>query len=173
MAVTLEIDESNQSGGEVVHDAIPSIAFGITDAWNQDPVANAVTPGGNSMEKWLRLHFTSLGAAAAVGNLKVWAAAPPANITLGYNGALDETTYDGANHKQTTFAAPATTATRTPETLPTSEPASANLGIGGNLTGQLTAPGRSDYYVLQGRVGASATTGFTSLVFSFGYEAVA
>lgn len=173
MAAILEIDESNNVAGEVVHDNITALKFGSSDAYNLDPAAFPVAPGANAYEKWLRVHVTSLGGAAAVLGLKVWGAAPPANITLAYNGHTTEATYDSANHKQTSFSAPVTTATRTPETLPTSQPGSPNLGIAGDLTGQLTAPGRSDYYLLQARVGASATVGFTGHVFSFAYEAVA
>jgi hypothetical protein len=105
--------------------------------------------------------------------LKVWSDAPAdPEATLHYNGHTIEATYDGANHKQTVFATPATTATRTPEALPTAEPGSANLGIGGNLTGTLAAPGRSDYLLTQVRTTVDVAAGDTVTV-SFGYEVIA
>lgn len=171
MSVVVELDESNDSSGEVVHDGITQLNFGTADVYNQDIVANAVIPGANAMEKWLRLHFTSLGSASAIKGCKVWAAAPPTNITFFYNGHTVQATYDAS--KKTTFSTPATTTTRTPNSLPTSEPASANIGFAGSLTGQITAAGRSDYYLLQPRVGALATVGYTNLVYSFAFEAVA
>lgn len=173
MAVTLEIDESNDASGEVVEHDIPEIFAGSDDAFDLVPGDFPITPGQNSYEKWLRYHFTDLGGASAVGNLRVWGEAPSdAEVTLHYNGSTVEGTYDGANHKQTTFSAPATTSTRTPEALPTSQPAGPNLGITGDLTDTLAAPGSSDYLLLQVRTTASATAGDT-VVISFGYEVTA
>ena len=45
-----------------------------------------------------------------------------------------------------TYATPVATAiTGADQTMPTSEPGSANLGIGGSLSGALTGTGYSDY----------------------------
>jgi len=46
--------------------------------------------------------------------------------------------------------------------MPTSEPASANLGIGGALAGALTAAGESDYLVHQIQTDAGDVAGSTS-----------
>jgi hypothetical protein len=172
VAVAIEIDQSNNSSGEVVTDGIAELHAASADVAVADIVANPLTAGTPAYELWLRWHVTGLGGAAAVSSFKAWAAAPPAEHSFHFNGHIDQTTYDAANHKQTTFAVPATSTTRTPETLPTSEPASPNIGIGGSLTGQLTAPGRSDYYLLQVRPTALAVSG-TSVVASFGYQVIA
>lgn len=165
MAV-LHVDESNDDGGESVAEAIGSILLGNVDAFDLDPTSAALTPGDNSFEKWLRFHFSDLEGATSVGELKVWGDAPSdTECTYHYNGSTSEGTYDGANHKQTGFSAPAATSTRTPEAFPTSEPGSANMGIGGDLTGELSAPGRSDYFLLQVRTTISATAGDTTTVF--------
>jgi hypothetical protein len=177
MAATVELCESNGATETVTHGlaVLPARAasMGSVDQANLDPVTNRLTPGGNSYEKWQRVHVTALGGAAAVRTFKIWAeGAVATNTTHHYNGSLSQATYDSANHKQTTYAQPATTATRTPEPMVTSEPASPNLGIGGSLTGALTAPGYSDYLVHQIRTTASATTGAT-LTLRVGYEEVA
>jgi hypothetical protein len=177
MAATIDVCESNGATETITHTLAvePALAtsVGSIDAPNLDPVANRLTPGANSYEKWQRVHVVALGGAAAIRTLKVWAEGTLSpNTTHQYNGSLSQATYDTANHKQTVYAQPTTTATRTPELMPTSEPASPNLGIGGSLTGALTAPGYSDYVVHQVRTTASATVGATiSLV--FGYEEVA
>ena len=171
MAVILEIDESN-GATETVTANVAALKAGSIDAASFDPTANPITPGNNSFEKWVRIHVTDLGGAASVLGFKVWAEGPPAQTSLHSNGHTAQATYDSANHKRTTYAAPVTSATRTPEAMPTSEPATANLGIAGNLTGQLTAPGRSDYQLIQVRTTVSATVGAT-LTVSFGYEAIA
>jgi hypothetical protein len=169
MAAVLEIDESN-GATEVVTDGLTAINAGPIDSATLVPATSPIVAGTNSYEKWLRMHLTALGGAAAVDTFKVWAAPPPAETSLYFNGATVQATYDVS--KQTTYAAPATTATRTPTVLPITEPGTANIGIGGNLTGQLSAVGRSDYILLQVRVSVAATAGST-LTVSFGYQIVA
>lgn len=172
MALLLEIDESNDdSGDEAIHHGLTAIQCGSADAWDLDPVAAFLTPGDSSFEKWLRYHFTDLGDAASLGGLKVWGEAPSDGETSLYANA---TTVGGtyAGQLQTVFDMPVDTTTRTPTALPTSEPGSANLGIAGSLTGALSAPGYSDYLLLQVRTTVSATTGDTVTI-SFGYEVTA
>lgn len=171
MAVILEIDESN-GPTETITANVASLKAGSIDAATFDPTGNPITPGNNSFEKWIRVHVTDLGGAAAVLGFKVWAEGPPTQTSLHSNGHAVQATYDSANHKRTAYAQPSTSATRTPEAMPTTEPASANLGIAGSLTGQLTAPGRTDYQLIQVRTTVSATVGAT-LTVSFGYEAIA
>jgi len=48
------------------------------------------------------------------------------------------------------------------QTMPTAEPASANLGIGGSLSGSLTAAGSSDYLVHQLQTDGADTAGTTT-----------
>jgi hypothetical protein len=171
MAAVLEIDESNGTT-EVVTDGLTAINAGPIDSATLVPGTSPIVAGTNSYEKWLRMHCTALGGAAAVDTFKVWAAPPPADTVFHFNGSIAQATYEAANHRQTVYAAPATTTTRTPEVMPITEPASANIGIAGSLTGQLSAAGRSDYILLQVRVDSLATSGGTVSV-SFGYQIVA
>jgi hypothetical protein len=170
MAVILEMDESN-GATETVTPNVLTLVAGSVDAASFDPATYPLTPGANSYEKWIRIHVTDLGGAAAVTGFKVWASAPPAGTSVYYNGSTDQATYNAANHKQVSYSPPVTAATRTPEPMPTSEPASANLGIGGSLTGQLIAPGWTDYQLIQVRTTGSATVGAT-LTVHLGYTPV-
>jgi hypothetical protein len=168
MAAVIEIDESNHvAGAEAITHAIPALRAGATDS------ATAQVPilaGTAAYEKWTRIHVTDLGGASAVDLFTIWAQAPPAEHTFWGNGTTTQVTYDGT--KQVTYSAPANTTTRTPAQLPVSQPGGPNLGIGGSLTGQLTAPGYSDYALLQVRPGAAAQAGGTVIV-SYGYQIVA
>lgn len=70
--------------------------------------------------------------------------------TSSYGGAL-------------TYATPVNIAvTGVDQAVPTSEPGSANVGIGGSLSGQLTATGYSDYIGHQFITDAGDTAGATT-----------
>lgn len=157
LAATVEICESNGAGETITHN-ITNTNMGSTDAASLDPVANPITPGSNSYEKFQRFHVTAMGGSSKIDNLKVWrtgalggAATHLTNArTASYGGALAYATPD------TTEAASST------QTMPTSTPASANLGIAGSLTGSLTATGYSDYLNHIVKTNAADTAGSTS-----------
>lgn len=171
MAATVEIDESN-SAVEVVTHAIAKSDYGTVDTVNLDPTANAITPGNNAFEKWQRWHITAMGGAAEVRAFRFFATAPAANTTHQFNGSTVQATYDSVNHKQTAYAQPATSSTRTPETVLTTAPATGNIGVSGSLTTPLTAAGFTDYLLSQIRTTASAVAG-VSLINTYRYEEVA
>jgi hypothetical protein len=156
MSATIEIKESNESSGEALTTATTT-DYGSVDSPNLDVDANPLAPSTNSYEKQQRLHVTAMGGSAAVLRVKLFATAPgnATGITQFCNGHVTQGTYDTS--KRTVYAAPVTTTGGTPNAMPTSEPGSANIGIGGSLTGQLTATGYSDYMLHQVRVGASPT----------------
>lgn len=157
MAATVEIDESNGAGETVTHN-ITNTNMGSTDAVNLDPVANPVTPGNNTYEKFQKIHVTAMGGSSKIDNLQIWrtgslggAATHVTNArTSSYGGALAYATPD------TTEAASST------QTMPTSDPAAANLGIGGSLSGSLTATGSSDYLNHIIKTNAADTAGSTT-----------
>ena len=81
-----------------------------------------------------------MGGASKIKDLKIW-----------YSGSLSgsdalktnarTSSYGGAE----TYATPVkTTSSVATQTMPNTAPASANLGIGGSLTGELTTTGTSD-----------------------------
>src|SRR5215213_1323892 len=157
MAATVEIDERNGASTGTLSHNITNTNMGNTDAINLDPVANPVTPGNNTYEKYQQFHVTAMGGSSQIDTLKVWrtgalggAAVHLTNArTSGYAGAA-------------TYAQPvSTTSSVATQTMPTSTPGSANLGIGGSLSGSLTATGSSDYIVHQVQTNASDVSGST------------
>jgi len=156
MAATVEICESNGAGETVTHD-IANSNMGAVDAAELDPVANPVTPGNNTYEKYQRFHVTAMGGSSAIDNLKVWRTG-----ALG-GAAIHVTNARETSYAQATYAIPvATDSTAATQTMPTSEPTGANLGVGGGLTGQLTAAGYSDYLVHQVQTDPGDTAGATT-----------
>lgn len=159
MAATIEIDEANGAGETLTHN-ITNTNMGSSDAANLDAVANPIVPGDRTYIKYQKFHVTNMGGSSKIDNLKVWRTG-----SLGTGGTHAHVTnartssYGGA----LTYATPVNTAvTGVDQTMPTSEPGSANLGIGGSLTGNLTATGSSDYLGHQITTDASATAGSTS-----------
>lgn len=171
MAATVEIDESN-GGTETITHNITNSNYGSVDSVNLVAATNPITAGQNSFEKWQRWHVTAMGGSVSIRNLKFFSTAPSANTSHHFNGHTSEATYDSANHKQTVYAAPATTSTRTPEAVVTSAPGTANMGIAGDLTGELTATGFSDYLLSQIRTTGSAVAG-TTLTNTYRYDEIA
>lgn len=157
MAATVEIDEANGAGETLTH-GITNTNMGSNDSVNLNPVTYPLAPGDKTYEKWQKIHVTAMGGSSAIDNLKVWRTSALGGAAVHVTNART-TSYAGA----ATYAQPInTTSTVATQTMPTSEPASANLGIGGSLTGALTATGSSDYLVHQIQSNASDTAGSTS-----------
>ena len=159
MAATVEIDEANGAGETLTHN-ITNTNMGSTDAVNLDPVAFPITPGNRTYVKYQKIHVTAMGGSSKIDNLKIWRTG-----SLGTGGTHTHITnartssYAGS----ITYATPVASAvTSVDQTMPTSAPGSANLGIGGSLTGSLTATGSSDYLAHQITTDSSATAGSTT-----------
>jgi hypothetical protein len=171
MAATVEIDETNTAGATVTH-GITNTNMGSTDAANLDPVAYPITAGGYSYEKWQTFHVTAMGGSSAIRNLKVWrTGSMGGSDTHETNAHATQGTYD--TQKKTVFATPvATNSAICVNAMPTAATGTANLGIGGSLTGQLTATGSSDYLVHQIAVNAASTAGTTTTM-NYQYDEIA
>lgn len=166
-AATVEIDESNGAGETVTH-GITNSNMGSTDAVNLAAATYPITAGASSYAKYQRFHMTDKGTSDHIQNLKVWrtgdALGSDTHIT---NAGI------GAAYTQKTYATPAATAIADVDnTMPTAVPASANLGIGGNLAGTLSAAGSSDYLVHQIVVDAGTVAG-KSCTMNYQYDEVA
>ena len=156
-AATVEIDEVNGAGATLSHN-IANSNMGSTDAKELDPVAYPVTPGANTYEKYQKIDVTSIGTSSKIDNLKIWRTGALGGAAVHLTNAR-LTAYGGA----ATYVQPvATTSSVATQTMPSSVPATANLGIGGSLAGALTAAGASDYLVHQIQTNASDTAGSTS-----------
>lgn len=167
-AATVTIDETNGAGPTGSESAnISNTNMGSVDAANLVAADYPVTAGTNSYEKYQRFHLTNLGTSNRIQNLKVWR-------TTALSGSdAHKTNAREASYAQKTYATPvATTSTQATQTMPTSVPTGANLGIGGSLSGNLSAPGYSDYLVHQLQVDSSTTAGATCTL-NYQYDEVA
>ena len=167
MAATIEICESNGAGQTISHN-ITNSNMGSSDAVNLVAASNPVVPGANTYEKWQRVHVTAMGGSSKINNLKVWRTTALGGAATHKTNART-TSYGGAP----TYATPVATASSiATQTMPTSEPATANLGIGGSLTGELTDVGYSDYLVHQIQTNAADTAG-ASTTMHYQYDEIA
>src|SRR2546422_11671015 len=72
-AASIEIDEQNgASRSSTLSHNITNTNMGNTDAINLDPVANPITPGNNTYEKWQKIHVTAMGGSSQIDTFKVW-----------------------------------------------------------------------------------------------------
>lgn len=121
-----------------------------------------ITAGNNSYEVWLRGHWT--GTFNKIDNLQFWMStdfSPNTGLTVKWAGN-GVTTYSTPTNSTSTIAT---------ENVPTSDPGTANVSIGGSLSGELTSAGYSDYIVLQLQTTTDAAAGDTSLAeFSLQYD---
>lgn len=157
MAATARINEFNGASETKTND-ITNTNMGSTDAVNLNPVTYPITPGENSFEKWQKIEITNMGGSSKIDNLKIWRTGALGGDAAHKTNART-TNYGGAE----TYAQPTASASSVADqNMPTSEPATANLGIGGSLTGALTDVGASDYLVHQIQTDADDTAGSSS-----------
>lgn len=166
--------EGYQIQGEFTHN-IANSNMGSVDAQALDPVAYPVVPAANTYEKYQKLHVTAIGTSSKIDNLKVWRTG-----ALGVGGTHSHLTNARiAAYARKPYAAPvATASTPATQAMPSSVPATANLGIDGSLAGSILAVGFdankafSDFLIHQIQTDASATAGSTS-VMNFQYDETA
>ena len=154
MAATVQINEFN-TVGETKTANITNSNMGSTDAVNLVAADYPVVPGENTYEKYQKIEVTAMGGSSVIDNLKIWRTTALGGSAVHLTNAR-ETSYGGAESFATPVATDSTPAT---ETMPTTEPTDANLGIGGSLTGELTAAGLSDYLVHQIQTDAGDVVG--------------
>jgi len=166
MAAIVEIDEQNGKVASSIHTHnIANSNMGSADASSLDPAKNPIAQGANSYEKWQLIHVVSMGTATSISNLKVWRTGSLGAHANHLTNART-TSYGGAVNFTTPTNAVSTVAT---QSMPTSAPTSANLGIGGSLTGSLTSPGYSDFLVHQIQTDTSAISG-SSTTLNYSYD---
>lgn len=162
MAATVEVCESNGAGESVTHN-ISNSNMGNVDSAALVAVDYPVTPGNNTFEKWQRLHVTAMGGSSLIDNIRVWrTGALGANASHKTNARTSA--YAGAETYNTPSASDRSATYHYDQTMPSSEPVSANLGIGGSLAGGLTATGYSDYLVHQIQTTIAAVAGSSSVL---------
>jgi len=116
--------------------------------------ANPITAGQNSYELWLRGKFT--GTFNRIDDVRVWQSvnfSPSTGLQVFWSGT------------QQIYLQPSNvTSSIATSSIPTADPGTANVTLGGNLSGSLTTSGYTDNVVLQLRTTASAAAGDTSLM---------
>jgi hypothetical protein len=156
VAATLSMIQSNGAGNTLT--AIGSSG----NCWNYQTAdvatpatyaANPITFGNNSYEVWLRAMF--LGTFNEIRDLRMWMStnfSPSTGLFLFFRGT------------QQIYLQPSTvTSSIATSSMPTADPGTANISIGGNLSGSLlTSSGISDYIVTQLRTTTAAPAGDTS-----------
>lgn len=166
MAATVEICESNGSSETVTHN-ISNTNMGSADMPNLTTESYPITPNTRSYAKYQRFHLISLGGSTKIKDLKVWRT----GSLSGSDSHLTNARTSG--YSAISYSTPTNSAiTGVDQNMPTSEPPSANLGIGGSLTGELTSPGYSDYLVHQLVVHSSTVNGTTTTL-NYKYSEVA
>lgn len=156
MSATIQVNEYN-TVSETKTANITNTNMGNDDSANLDPVAYPVTPGNNTFEKYQTLEVTAMGGSSKIDKIKIWRTG-----ALG-GSAVHVTNARETSYVEKSFATPvATDSTQATQTMPTSEPTGANLGIGGALDGSLVAVGETDLLIHQIQTDAGDTAGSTS-----------
>ena len=161
MAATVEVDEENgkTSSPTLTHN-ISNSNMGSVDSSNLNPIANPIVPGKNSFEKWQLIHVIDMSTSSSINNIRVWRSG-----SLGANAIHLTNASNSSYGGETKYRTPAdSTSTVAVFGMPTSAPGSANLGIGGSLTGNLTAAGYSDFLVHQIQTTPAALAGSTTVM---------
>lgn len=173
VAATVHIREANggTDGSPVMTDNVADLDMGSVGTTGLDPVANPITAGNNSYEKWFKIEMHAKNDSTQIQNYKVWSSgnAVPANCTWYHN--LHETSGWVNSSYVVPVATNSTVADHQP--FPTAEPSTTNVGRGGTLGAACTVDlDTTDYIVMQMRTTAAATAG-TTLTITFKYEEVA
>jgi hypothetical protein len=157
MTATVEICETNTVSVTVTHNIINS-NMGNIDAVNLDPITYPLTPGNRTYAKYQRIHVTAMGGSSKIDNLKVWRTGALGGAATHVTNARTSI-YGGS----IPYATPVTSViSGVDQTMPTSAPDTANLGIAGSLTGSLISIGYSDYLIHQIISDAGDTAGSVS-----------
>lgn len=175
-ATQLSLSADIMASGEtytIQGEATPNITnsnMGTTDAVNLNPVTYPVTPGNNTYEKYQRFHVTNMGGSSLIDNLKVWRTG-----ALG-GSAIHVTNARTSSYARKPYAAPTDAdSTAATQAMPTSVPASANLGIGGSVSGSIATADNaaySDFLVHQIQTDPADTAGSTTTM-NFQYDETA
>lgn len=162
MAATVEIAERNGASPGTETDGVTNLNMGSVDQPNLNPATYPISAvaGGCAYEKWERVLVTTLGGSSQVDNIRIWLSNTGGGFATGEQLLCNLTTsgYVAASYPS---AGPSdSTSTVATITTPTSQPGSANIGIGGALSGNITAaPAYSDYFVFQEQVTTSTPAG--------------
>jgi hypothetical protein len=161
---TINIQETNGiSSSKIITPNVSNLNFGSAAIANlvpaDYPIPIADTGYCYSFEKWIQLVVADMGTASIIDNFAIYC-----EIVDGYHG--DEIVQSNVRMQNYIAASYPSSgpknniSTDATIPIPTSKPIQTNVGIGGLLTGAITAIGQaSDYIVLQLRVSINTPVG--------------
>jgi hypothetical protein len=154
MAVTAVLDEQYGAAPGTNQANVANLNLGSTSIYELVPASYPIAAGGNSYEKWFKIHFT--GISNKVDNIQIWKSAGTIDAQADLKTNCRTSSYGGAE----TYTTPIdTTSTKATQQIAEADPTAANLGIAGILAGSLVADGSSDYCILQYQATASHPAG--------------
>lgn len=164
MAATFNWAQRNGAGGTSTDLGNTGNLFNfknIDDATVGDYNANPISAGNNSFEVWMRGHFT--GTFNIIRDVRFWMStpfSPTTGLQIMWKGT------------QSIYLQPASgTSSIATSSIPLADPGTANVSIGGNLSGSLTTSGYTDHVVMQLQTTTAAAAGDTSLAtFTMSYS---
>jgi len=146
MATITTFQEYNSSSSSF--DVATNLNFGSTKSANLNTQLYPILANSYSYEKWIKVKFD--GIFTTVSDVKFYKSA-------GSYVTGEQINFTG---EETTWATPINTVSTVATTsLPISEPASANVSIGGNLAGTLATGETTDFIVIQSSIDANASAG--------------
>lgn len=140
MPADVHIDEGNGGGAAITH-SVSRLDYLSIDSAGQNaadyPLQTITSGYKGSYDKYNRAHVVSLGGATRVKNFKIYRYQGSPTSGDQHRTTATPTT---ASYSAVTYATPSTAlmATSASHAFPTSEPATANLGIQSSLTGEIT-----------------------------------
>ena len=148
--------EVNAAAGDT---SVPTnLNLGNANDANLAPSTYPITAGTYSYSKWVQGHWS--GSFTRIENLQFWMSASGTGYVSGEHLLCSATTSSYAG--TSTYVSPTNASdAKAANAIPTADPAAANIGIGGSLTGSLEATGDSDFIVIQASIESSANAGAT------------
>lgn len=160
MAATVQIAERNGVSPGTETDGITNMNMGSIDQPNLNASTYPITAPGQSFEKWERVYVSNMGGSAALDNIRIWLSSIGSGWAVGETMTCNLKTSGYVSAAYPAGGPSSSSSTVATTSMPTSQPGSANIGISGALSGQITAaPAYSDYFVLQEHVTSSTPAG--------------
>ena len=139
-----------------------NLNLGSTNARNLAPSTYPITAATYSYSKWVRGMWT--GSFTRIDNLQFWMSASGTGYVTGeklnYSGTTG--TYDGTSTYKTPTSSLETKG-GTLKPIIVADPAAANIGVGGSLTGSITTSAAgfnmSDFIIVQASIANTASAG--------------
>ena len=172
MVATFSWIETNATAGDT---SVPTnLNVGSTNAADLAPSTYPITAGTYSYSKWVQGMWT--GSFTRIDNLQFWMSDSGTGYVSSETMNVSATTasYGGTD----TYSTPTNSQdSQAANTMPIADPAAANIGIDGSLTGSVTSSTAgsnvSDFIVLQSSIGAGASAGAVQTkTFTFQYDEV-